>query len=322
MKQILMIFLISVIVIVIAGLSYLKIALPNVGPPPEMKVDITEEAVRRGEYLANSVAVCMDCHSVRDWTLFSGPPKLETIGQGGEPFDQEKGLPGIYYSKNLTPYGLGDWTDGEIFRAIASGVSKDGDAYFPIMPHPNYGRTSEEDISAIIAYLRSLESKEYDLPESESDFPMNFIINTIPSKPQFMGIPDAEDQVQTGKYLATMASCGDCHTPFEKGKYDMKKFMAGGRSFPLPGGTLTTSNLTPSKVNGLGNWTEEKFVARFKQYQDSSFVIPTVTTKEFNTMMPWLMYATMTEEDLKAIFAYLQSLKPIDQEIVKWVQNK
>ena len=136
-----------------------------------------------------------------------------------------------------------------------------------------------------------------------------------------MVIPNIREQVLTGKYLTTMASCGDCHTPFEKGTYDMEKFMAGGRSFPMPGGLLTSPNLTPSKTNGLGNWTEEMFVARFKAYQDSSYIVPTVGLEDYNTIMPWLMYSTMEEKDLKAIFAYIKSLRPVDQEIVRWVPN-
>jgi mono/diheme cytochrome c family protein len=322
MKRALIITSLSIISIAVSALIYIKIALPNVGAPPQISVDMSQETIARGAYLANSVALCMDCHAARDWTLFSGPPKSGTVGQGGERFDQTMGFPGIYYSRNLTPYGLADWTDGEIFHAITTGVSKNGNALFPIMPHPNYGRTSKEDIMAIISYLRSLESKVYDPPEAVSDFPMNFIINTIPRPAQFMGKPDGSDQMLKGKYLTIMASCEDCHTPFEDGKYDMENFLAGGRSFPMPGGTITTPNLTPHPATGLGAWTEDMFVQRFKAYQDSAYVIPKIASGEYNTMMPWLMYSTMEEEDLKAIFAYLQSQPPLEREIVRWIPDE
>lgn len=289
--------------------------LPNVGDAPDIEVSKAPNNVERGRYLANSVAVCMDCHSVRDWSLFTGPPSPGTLGRGGEEFNQKMGLPGIYYSKNLTPYGLEDWTDGEIFRAVTTGVSKDGSALFPIMPHPNYARVSKDDIYDIIAYLRTLDPIEYTPPPAESDFPMNFIINTIPQEPMFTPIPDDSDTVAKGKYLVTMASCADCHTPFDKGEYDMSMFLAGGREFPFPWATLTTANLTPDEETGLGNWTEKVFVQRFKQYQDSSYVIPKVKPGDFMTIMPWIMYSTMEEEDLKAIFAYLQSLDPISHEV-------
>ena len=318
MKKIFLIVVGAVVLFVLSSLSYVKFVLPNVGDAPDIEVPKKATNVERGRYLANSVAVCMDCHAVRDWSLFTGPPTPGTLGRGGEKFDQEMGLLGVYYSKNLTPYGLKDWTDGEIFRAITTGVSKEGNALFPIMPHPNYGQVDKNDIYDIIAYLRSLEPIEYTPPPSVSDVPMNFIINTIPKEASFTIIPDKTDQAAYGKYLATLASCGDCHTPFEAGEYDMSHFMAGGRQFLLPGATLTTANLTPDKETGLGNWTEEVFVRRFKQYQDSSYVVPKVEPGDFITIMPWIMYSTMEEEDLKAIFAYLQDLDPIKHEVEKF----
>lgn len=315
MKKILLILVGVIALFVLSSLSYLKFMLPNVGEAPLLDVAREPINVERGRYLANSVAVCMDCHSLRDWSLFTGPPKPGTRGRGGEEFNQEMGFLGTYYSKNLTPYGLKDWTDGEIFRAITTGVGKDGNALFPIMPHPNYGKSDKKDIYDIIAYLRSLDPIEYTPPPSVSDVPMNFIINTIPKAANFTSIPDKADKVAYGKYLTTLASCGDCHTPFESGEYDMSHFLAGGRKFLLPGATLTTSNLTPDKETGLGNWTEEVFVQRFKQYRDSSYVVPKVKEGDFITIMPWLMYATMEEDDLKAIFNYLQSLEPISNKV-------
>ena len=296
--------------------------LPDVGDAPDIEVSKEPNNVERGRYLANSVAVCMDCHAVRDWSLFTGPPTPGTLGRGGEEFNREMGLLGVYYSKNLTPYGLQDWTDGEIFRAITTGVSKDGNALFPIMPHPNYGRSDKNDIYDIIAYLRSLDPIEYTPPLSVSDVPMNFIINTIPKEANFTTRPDISDQIAYGKYMLTLASCGDCHTPFENGEYDMSHFLAGGRKFLFPGATLTTANLTPDKETGLGNWTEEIFVQRFKQYQDSSYVVPKVKSGDFMTIMPWIMYSTMEEEDLKAIFAYLQNLEPISHEVETFKLNQ
>lgn len=96
-------YLVLFIIVVIAGLMvYAKTALPNVGPAPDMKVQITPERVERGKYLANAVVVCMDCHSTRDWSLFAGPVKPGTWGKGGERFDHSLGFPGVYYSRNIT----------------------------------------------------------------------------------------------------------------------------------------------------------------------------------------------------------------------------
>ncbi|MGB0166777.1 MAG: cytochrome C, partial [Luteibaculum sp.] len=77
-------------------------------------VKLTDEAVARGEYLANHVMLCMDCHAQRDWTVFAGPPKPGTLGAGGERFDEMMGFPGKFISPNITPTKLEDWSDGEI----------------------------------------------------------------------------------------------------------------------------------------------------------------------------------------------------------------
>ncbi len=194
---------------IIGFITYVKTALPNVGPPAELTIERTEARIKRGEYLANSVAVCMDCHSTRDWSKFSGPLTPGTLGGGGEIFNQDLGFPGVYYSKNITPYGLGNWTDGEIVRAITTGVSKDGHALFPVMPHPNYGKMDQEDIYSIVAYLRSLKPIQKDIPASVSDFPMNIIINTIPKPASFTPIPDTTDLELYGAYVFNAAACAE-----------------------------------------------------------------------------------------------------------------
>src|SRR5690606_13314988 len=86
-----------------AGAVYVTFFLPDVGPPPDLKVEITPERVARGEYLANHVVACMDCHSTRDFSKFSGPLKDGTLGQGGEVFTEDMGFPGTFYAKNITP---------------------------------------------------------------------------------------------------------------------------------------------------------------------------------------------------------------------------
>src|SRR5687768_11646792 len=133
--------IVSVLLLTVAGLaSYIKFGLPNVGPAPELKVEASAERIARGKYLANHVMVCMDCHSTRNWNEFSAPPVPGTLGKGGEVFDHKMGFPGVYYASNITPSGIGDWTDGEIFRAITSGVRKNDKPIFPVMPHKNYGQ--------------------------------------------------------------------------------------------------------------------------------------------------------------------------------------
>jgi len=312
--------LLIIIIIAVAGVAaYVKIALPNVGDAPSMKVEITPERLQRGEYLAQHVMVCVDCHSTRNWNEFSGPLVPGTLGKGGDVFDANMGFPGTYYAANITPAGIGNWTDGELFRAITTGVRKNGKPIFPVMPHHNYGKLDEEDIKSVIAYVRSLPAIENKVPESESDFPMNFIINTIPAKASLSKRPPMSDSVAYGKYMATATSCADCHTPFEKGAYVEEFYLAGGRTFELPGGTLSSSNITPDKETGIGNWTKEMFIQRFKVYRDSAAAHQKVDfSKEFNSIMPWTMYAGMTDEDLGAIYTYLRTVKPISHKVEKF----
>lgn len=309
------------ILIVIALLTYIKTMLPSVGNPPDIKVELTAERIERGKYLANNVMVCMDCHSTRDWSFFSGPPLAGTEGKGGEVFDQKIGFPGKYIASNITPYNLGNWTDGEIFRAITSGVSKDGRALFTIMPHPNYGKLDENDIKSVIAYLRTLEPIEHNSEISQSDFPMNFIINTIPQKAELKPMPPKSDIINYGKYLVTASACNDCHTKQEKGKFVGEPF-AGGFEFKFNDGTVVYSaNITPHPT-GIGNWTKEQFVNRFKMYADTSYSQLKIVQGEFQTVMPWTMYSHMTIEDIEAIYAYLMTLNPVDNSVIRFTPHK
>ena len=102
----------TIIVLLCGAIAYVKMALPNVGAAEVMKIESTPERIERGRYLANSVNSCMDCHSKRDWTKFAGPLVEGTLGMGGEVFDKRFGFPGSYYSKNITPDGIGRYTDG------------------------------------------------------------------------------------------------------------------------------------------------------------------------------------------------------------------
>ena len=175
-----LLWILAVFVLGIAGLlSYLKFGLPNVGDAPDLTIKITPGRLERGEYLSWYVSGCIECHSKRDWTTFSGPVIPGTEGGGGDAFTREMGLPGNYYPPNITPAALEDWTDGEIFRAMTSGVDRDGKALFPLMPYHYIGRMDREDVNSIIAYIRTLEPVESRMPESESDFPINFIINLL-----------------------------------------------------------------------------------------------------------------------------------------------
>ncbi|MBS1581274.1 MAG: c-type cytochrome [Bacteroidetes bacterium] len=322
MKKFLKVLGILLLVLVLAGgglVLYITQALPQVAVQPDLKVEATPERVARGAYLANHICVCMDCHSTRDWQAYSGPLTPGTLGKGGERFDRALGFPGVFVSKNITPFALKDWSDGELYRAITSGVSRDGHPFFPVMPYPNYGKMDTEDIYSLIAYLRTLPPQASTPEGSEADFPVSIILRTIPEEPHPVAKPSPSDAVAYGAYLVNAAGCGECHTRAEKGKKVGAPF-AGGFAFNFPNGSVVrSSNLTPH-ADGLGAWDKDTFIARFKQYADSAYVPPAVdwNAGDFQTVMPWTMYTGMTEQDLGAIWDYLRTLPAVAGKVEKW----
>ncbi|RYE21639.1 MAG: cytochrome C [Sphingobacteriales bacterium] len=312
------IIVLLLVMLIVGGISYVNYALPNVGDAKDIKIQATPERIARGEYLATSVAVCMDCHSTRDWTKFSGPITPGTLGRGGDAFDKNLGFPGNFYAANITPHALKDWTDGELFRAITTGVKKDGSAIFPVMPYHYYGLSDTDDIYSIIAYIRTLPEQANDVFESKPDFPFSIIMHTIPHKGTSHSKPSQSDSVAYGGYLVTMAACVECHTKVD----DKMKLVAGtefggGREFNLPAGTLRTPNIT-MHASGIGAWDRQTFISRFKTYSDSNYHSPELAMTDFNTIMPWTMYGRMTEADLSSIYQYLKTIKPIDNKVEKF----
>jgi len=300
-----------------AVIIYVKTALPNTGPAQDFKIERTAARIERGKYLSHHVTVCMDCHSTRDWSRYAGPMIFTGLGSGGEAFTKEMGFPGKFYAPNITPYTLASWTDGEIFRAVTTGVNKSGKALFPVMAYHRFGQLDKEDIYSVIAYIRELPPVKKEVPESEPEFPVNFIINTMPQKAAFTSMPSVTDQKAYGKYLVTAAGCVDCHSQTDKGSIIPGTEFGGGMEFNSPNGVMRSPNITMHKETGIGNWTKEAFAARFKAYVDSNYVSPKLAPGDVNTPMPWTMYAGMKEQDLHAIYAYLSTINPIEHRVIR-----
>lgn len=311
-----------IFIIIVLIIAYIKLAMPNVGDAPDIKINTTTQKIERGKYLANHVMLCIDCHSTRNWNEFSVPLVEGTEGKGGETFDETLGFPGKYIAPNITPYHLNNWTDGEIFRAITTGVNKNGKALFSIMPYHNYGKLDKTDIESVIAYIRTLKPIQHSSPESTSNFPVNILINTFPSKPNFTTIPQISDTLNYGKYITTASGCYDCHTKQENGKFIGEPF-AGNFEFKFNDGSVVrSSNLTPDKKTGIGNWSTQEFINLFKSYSAPNYNSIKVNKGNYQTVMPWTMYAGMKEEDLSAIFYYLKTLKPVYNTIEKFTPAK
>lgn len=320
MKKILLFILLFIVIVAGGVAAYTSFFLPDVGPSGDLKIQSNAERISRGQYLATHVTVCIDCHSTRDWSRFSGPVIPGTEGKGGEYFGPEAGFPGKFYAKNITPYHLQNWTDGEIFRAITSGVDKDGKALFPVMPYHNYGNMDKEDVYDIIAYIRSLNPIKNDPATRSIDFPMNFILNTIPEKANPVEKPKKTDIVQYGAYVVNAAGCIDCHSPVDKGKIIVDKAFSGGRAFASPVGTVYSANITPDRETGIGNWDQQTFLSLFKQYEDPAKAAQ-MKSGELNTPMPWTMYAGMDSTDLISIFEYLKTVQPISNRVELLVKH-
>jgi mono/diheme cytochrome c family protein len=118
-------------------------------------------------------------------------------------------------------------------------------------------------------------------------------------------------QIARGKYLVTIGGCNDCHTPgYFMGNPDMSKFLGGSDvGFEIPGlGVFVGPNITPDKETGIGSWTQEQIVTAMQtgQRPDGRILAP---------IMPWHAFAQLTADDAMAIAAFLQSVKPVNNQI-------
>ena len=313
----LFLYLLAVVALAVAGgFSYLFLALPRVAPPVTLQVPRTPERIARGQYLSRHIAGCSDCHGERDWTKYSAPQMREREGHGGMAF--AIGV-GTLYAPNITPARLSTWTDGEVLRAMTSGVSKDGSPLFPLMPYDAYRQMSREDAESIIAFIRTLPPVARDVPRSRLNFPMNLIVRTMPSpaSPLPEKAPDPSDRLAYGRYLTTMASCVTCHTMMERGQPVPGMAFAGGLEFHTrSGGVQYSANITSDEETGIGRWTEELFVARFKSVADADEASLALNGRQ-NTEMPWRDYGGMKTDDLKAIFTYLQTVPAVRHAVAR-----
>ncbi len=139
-----------------AAKSTYRIKLPPAYGPPVGQVNAPPrtDKVAYGAYLAGPLGHCVECHTPM---LEGGRRDTKRIGAGGQPFN---GPWGTSVAANITPHGVGKWTDAQLERAIRTGVSADGRKLFPPMGFAYYAGISPDDMAALIAYLRALPSAE------------------------------------------------------------------------------------------------------------------------------------------------------------------
>jgi len=294
-------------------------------PVANTSEDSMQKVVARGEYLALHVAVCMHCHSIRDFNKYAGPDVPGTIGGGGGKFDHSilDAIPGTMYSKNITPdsaTGVGTWTDEELVRAITQGIAKNGDTLFPLMPYARYNSMTKDDLMSIIAYLRTLKPIKNTIPDRQLMIPISMAYPGPALQKSIDGnvCPPESDTVKYGAYLINIAGCSDCHTPYVKGRPDFSREFGGGNTFVVGKFKVTAANITPDSTTGIGAWDLDAFMKKFTVCREEKGY--NYDPGKLNTAMPVVDYSGMKDSDMKAIYAYLRTVKPVKNSITKYPQ--
>lgn len=266
---------------------------------------MAETAAERGAAVF-AAAGCESCHTHPDGALLAGGRALET------PF-------GTFHAPNITPdpeHGIGNWEADDLIRALRSGVSPEGDHYYPSFPYTSYTGMTERDIRDLFAYLQTVPAvSQADRPH-DLDFPygMRFglmfwkWLNFEPGP--FEPDPERSARWNRGAYLVeALGHCGECHTPRGAfGGLDESLHLAGsenaaeGESAP---------NITPAPETGLGSWSEDDVIwlLQIGLLPDGDVVGgPMGEVVEHST-------SKLTPADREAIATYLMSLPPIEHEV-------
>jgi cytochrome c553 len=281
---------------------------PRVRPLTSRTFERTPQRLERGHYIATALSGCSYCHSPHQWTAAGHPILAGMEGAGAElPYGN---LPGRIVAPNLTPdatTGAGSWSDDQLARAIREGVGHDGRALFPIMPYEHYRAMSDEDLASVVVYLRSLPAVHHDLPKTEIIFPVKYLIRTVP-EPITAPVANGEmsGPVQRGAHLVNLAGCIDCHTAKTNGENLPGLEFGGGDMFPGPWPTVASANITPDP-SGIPYYDEALFLEVMRT--------GLVHARKLSDVMPVSIYKNLTDADLKAIFAYLRTLKPVKHRV-------
>jgi hypothetical protein len=301
-----------ILLFTVKGQAKDDIVLPGV--TPDLKIQTTPDRLERGKYLVEHVALCIACHSERDYSHFSGPIIPGTEGKGGEDFS---GPYGNLYALNITPFGIGKWSDYGLYKTLVTGMNPDDEQLFPVMPFELFSNTSRDDLFAIIAYIRTFRSIDNTPPERKLVMP-----DTAFTPPPGMGSnirissPDPSDKQAYSGYMSNIAPCILCHTPSDpKGMPDMTRLYAGGYMYTMPTGRIAQPhNITPDNETGIGLWSRERFIGQFMAYRDPSTMIK-LAPDSTNSFMPWGMFCGMSHDDLAAVYDFLRTLPPIHNDV-------
>jgi mono/diheme cytochrome c family protein len=289
----------------------LAIVLSMVGVPVIFAQGTPPSAaeIARGRYVFGATGGC-GCHTV---------PK-GAINAGGRRYD---GPFGTVYSTNITPdrqTGIGTWTDEQIVTAIRNGRRPNGERLLPVHPFPVFNGMAEEDLRALVAFLRTTpavnrgnQPKRIAVPLFESVFLPAWLVAFAPRDTPPPKAPTAG--VARGEYLVkAVGHCGECHTPRTMTMAsDSSRFLAGTPKGPED---QAIPNITPDPDTGIGKWSLEEIA----DYLGTG-------TKPDGDVAGGLMgelidgtlagYKDLTQVDRLAIAQYLKSIPPIRNKIGK-----
>ncbi len=282
---------------------------PQARPLTNRTFERTPERLARGKYLTENLLGCFDCHSQRDWTKHDVPLVPGTEGGGVVDFPLLD-LPGQIHPPNISAdneTGAGTWTDDQLARAIREGIGHDGRALFNFMPYENFHYLSDEDLASVVVYLRSLPPVQHVVPKTELIFPVKYLIRSVP-QPLSAPVPppDLSTQVKRGEWLVRVGGCRDCHTPQVKGQQLKGLDLAGGFVMRGPWGAVASANLTPDP-SGIPYYDEAMFIQTIRTGY--------VKARKLSQIMPWWSYRGLSDDDLKAIFAYLKTIPSIKHRV-------
>ena len=292
-------------VIVVAFRQDLKYEAPY----PNIKASTDSAMIARGKYLAYGPAHCANCHGApgSDEQVNKGE---EVALSGGNKFSLALG---DFYVANITPdreTGIGRYTDAEIARELRYGVRADGTTVLPFMP---FHDVSDEDLASIISFLRSLKPVKHKVPAHTTTV-LGKVIKAFLLKPKGPNGPvpkvvKRDTSAAYGKYLAmSVANCYGCHTNRDiKGAFIGEPFAGGMEmesSVEPDKYYFITPNLTPDSTGRLFGWSQQMFVKRFR-----------MGALQPGTHMPWGPFSRMSDDELKAIYNYLKTVKPVKNHI-------
>jgi mono/diheme cytochrome c family protein len=265
-----------------------------------------KDLIAKGQYIFAVAGGCA-CHTDPKGTPYAG----------GRPFP----IPfGTVYSTNITQdkeTGLGGWTDQQIHDAMVKGISRDGTRILPVMPFEAYSGMAQEDLKALITYLRTLKPVKKATPPPKTWAPFIRGVATpayLRVFGRFSSAPPLAPKsgIERGRYLVDHVSlCVDCHTPRNSiGVPKRALYLAGaGAKSGFLGEDVP--NITPDKETGIGDWKREDIVE----------VLLTGTKPDLDNIQGLMAevvehgYKNMTKEDALAIADYLKSVPPIKNKI-------